>query len=160
MKAFGKTILGSVFPLLFAAQAHAGATNIELNCVSGSGRTKLVASVPGDFAEHKVDFSIDGAKYSWADTVDIEKDSSIDVRGEARKGTFAFDVLAFDIESQQTLQKKYFSLKQTAGTQKIRTTGNGERGTFQATVQGLDPREATEKTSPVVAVKCTYVYEI
>lgn len=143
-----KFLLIPVVALAFSTQAFAGAANAEFQCVSASGRTIVKASVPGDFAEHDVDFSIDGKSLRW--TMD---DSFIQISGELRKQNYKFVVTEADHEARNVVV-----FEAIPGTAKIRATGNGEAGTLRARVYGEDPRNY--QPSKVIEVKCNYSYEI
>lgn len=143
-----KTTLLPLIALVVSGPAFAGASNAYFDCVSASGRTTVKASVPGDFAEHDVEFAIDGKSMRW--TMD---DSVIDISGELRKQNYKFVVTEADHEA-----RKVVVLEAIPGTAKIQSNSNGERGILRAKVYGEDPR--TNQPSKVIEVKCSYSYEI
>ncbi len=143
-----KLLLLPMLALSFSAQAFAGSANAEFECVSASGRTLLKASVPGDYAEHDVDFSIDGKSLRWT-----AEDSVIDISGELQKQNYKFVVTEADHEA-----RKVVIFEAIPGTANIKTTGNGEAGSLRARVYGEDPRN--NQPSKVIEVKCKYRYEI
>ncbi|MFA5137779.1 MAG: hypothetical protein WC728_01010 [Elusimicrobiota bacterium] len=157
-----KKIAAAVLALSFAQSAFAGSTNIELQCVSDSGRTQLTAWIPGDEAEHNVTFTIDGKSLNWFDHIvqtppyPQEKNSNIVVSGRARQGDLKFQLLPKDKEG-----AVLFSFQELAGTQNIKKTYSGERGRLRAKVMGVDPRYAEQGTqSKVIEVLCEYRYEL
>jgi hypothetical protein len=137
--------------LLLSTSAFAGAANIELDCVSDSGRTKVVGNVPGDMAEHEITFTIDGQSVHYVDTAETTPNSTIEVKGDARKQSFAFVISAVDAQP-------VFSFREIPGSGKIQRTPNGEKGSLRAIVQGVDPRDGS--ASKEIEVRCTYRYEI
>lgn len=156
-----KAILSSFCALLVAPSAFAGATNIQLSCVSDSGRTKLEASVPGDFAEHDVAFSIDGKSVRYFDTVNqttgqSESNSAIVMDGTMRARNFKFAVF---VDEGNKFDAQVLKFEALPNTIKLSRNSNGERGSLRAQVQGRDPRNTAEE-SKLIEVKCSYVYEI
>lgn len=148
--------------MLSPMTALAGATNIELNCRSNSGRTTLVASVPGDFAQYETTFTIDGVARSYYDTAEKSQDiylTKIEVQGAAAKGSLAFEVK--EVQTERFGTEFMLKFKQLDNGSGIRRTQNGERGTLRAMIQGLDPRAGdTYLQSKQIEVLCDYVYEI
>lgn len=146
---------------LFSASAFAGATNAQFDCVSDSGRTVLTAGVPGDFAEHWMTLTIDGKAVEYFDTIDQKppyesiKNSEIVVSGDMQKKNYGFVITELGNKS-----AVLFSFKAIAGSIKVKSVPNGERGTLRATIQGIDPRGDGKVVTKSIEVKCSYDYTI
>ena len=159
-----KTMLltfSTVLSTLLGANAFAGAANAVFECSSASGRTKLSASVPGDFAEHVVTFSIDGRKSKYVDAIvqhapyKTVKNSDILINGSMENKNYSFAITAPGNPS-----VVLFTLKAIPSSIKVKQISNGERGSLRAIIQGLDPREESPTVSKEIEVKCDYDYSI
>lgn len=168
-----RSLLKFVIPaisLLISHGALAGATNARLECVSASGKTKVSATFPGDFMESGLILSIENQSNAYADQYLMEAREM----NEGRIYEEYADARLVKIISEDNLRAKtsrlsigvesvegdqaFVALQSIDGTVKLKRTYSGSRGTFSATVQGLDPR--TGGASPVITVKCNYSYEI
>ncbi|MDD0853610.1 hypothetical protein HBN50_10895 [Halobacteriovorax sp. GB3] len=147
-----------LFTLLsLSINSFAGASAAVFNCVSDSGRTKLSASVPGDFEEHEVDLMIDGKAVKYYSLVNqttyqMEENSSVYVLGSLNEKNYHFLVTSKKGE-------KLFTFSAIPSTIKVKSSEYGESGSLKAKLTGVDPR-TDNKLMPEITVSCTYQYEI
>ncbi|WP_413288324.1 hypothetical protein [Bdellovibrio sp. HCB337] len=152
--------LAMALTTLFTTSAFAGATNAIFECVSGSGRTTLTASVPGDFAEHSVTLTIDGKVAEYFDTIEQTppylsiRNSDVAVTGDMQKKDYSF--LITQQESPSAVLLSFTAIPKSI---KVKSVSGGERGSLRAIIQGVDPRDKSLVTKPI-EVKCTYEYTI
>ena len=153
--------------LLMANVARAGSAQANIDCKSSSGKTTVQAIFPGDGPESGVIFSIEDKSVKYMDqsmksflelNQFIDSDYAdaelalIQTRAELRKQKLTISVNAPDTK------QLVFLLEVITGTAKVTKTTNGQRGTFKAKVQGVDPR--TSSPSKLIEVSCAYRYEI
>lgn len=161
-----KIIVALMLSYFGASMAYAGSTNAYFDCVSGSGRTVLKASVPGDHLEHAVNLTIDGEGLQWFEhyVFDGEQDgwqsnSNIAVLGSMKDKNYHFVVFAPGDHAGDS--REVFRFSAIPKTIKVEKTYGGERGTLKAMIHGLDPREEKKgENSPYIQVSCDYAYEI
>ncbi|MGV6810008.1 MAG: hypothetical protein ACWA5U_09040 [bacterium] len=151
--------------MISASNAYAGVANASFDCKSASGRTTVVASVPGDHVEHKVTFAIDGEKLVWKNETfqeppyAMDKNSSIFVLGSMQSKNYHFMVVAPNSDNIEISELLRFSA--VPASINVKKTPNGEKGTLSAIVQGQDPRKAKDgQNSPKIVLDCTYTFEI
>lgn len=156
-----KALLVSSIFLGFSLQAQAGATNIELDCKSSSGRTTLKGNVPGDFAEFGVEFVIDGAKVEYFDRIvqqlpfPTETNAMIEVSDALSRNNKNFGFVVKSQDQSATLLR----FQAVPRSVQFQRTRNGSTAKFNAVVQGMDPRQEGA-TSPEITMSCSYAYEI
>lgn len=158
-------IVASIVMMTMPVIGYAGSANAVFDCKSASGRTALVASVPGDHAEHSVKWTVDGETVEWKDIVlqeppyKSDKNSSIFVLGSMKMNNYHFLVTAPDDGKANPIEVFRFSAMPSSI--QVEKTANGERGTLSAVIGGRDPRaEKNGKASPKIVVSCSYMYEI
>lgn len=147
----------SLIVILSSLSVYAGSANAIFSCQSTSGRTELTASVPGDFAEHNIELSIDGEEVNWYDQInqsnyEVEKNSSVYVLGSLQDKNYHFLVTSNDAQELLTFTAIPSSIK-------VKQTQYGETGTLKAKINGIDPRNTSE-TIPEITLNCSYNYEI
>lgn len=159
MKALIATVLGTAIgTLALSSTALAGVANTEFSCISESGRTQLEASVPGDYLQHDVKFTIDDALVEYFDRTDYEATGKRIVNSKVTMLGNTMDVskdYGFVVSKKGKAMLTFIVVN---GTAKIRHTNLGEKGVMKAKVQGVDPR--TGKASKEITLNCRYRNEI
>lgn len=150
--------------IMSVSSAYAGSANAIFDCKSASGRTTLAAHVPGDQAEHKVTFTVDGEVVEWYDTITQEppykqkKNSNVLVIGSMKAKNYHFVIATADKERNISEVFRFSAMPKSI---KVKKTAGGETGQLSAIVEGKDPREEKDgQISPKIVLDCTYTYEI
>ena len=147
----------TLLALSVSISAQAGSANATFTCESASGRTTLSASVPGDYAEHNVELTIDGKTIDWYSEVNqttytTQENSTVHVLGTLQDKNYHFMIL--NTEGYKTL-----TFSAIPSSIRVKQTEYGETGTLKAIVSGNDPRSLADQT-PEITVDCSYSYEI
>ncbi|WP_372655763.1 hypothetical protein [Halobacteriovorax sp.] len=147
----------TLLALSISISAHAGSANATFTCESASGRTALNASVPGDHAEHNVEFTIDEKTIDWYSEVNqttysMDENSKVYVLGKLEDKNYHFIIT--NTEGYKTL-----TFSAIPSSIKVTQTEYGEKGSLKAVIIGNDPRSFTDQT-PEITVDCSYSYEI
>ena len=132
----------------YSISATAGSTQEIFECRSGSGRTTLYAEVPGDHAEHKMTFSIDGSRTTYIDEYTAGTNSSIEVFGAMWDQPTNFHFIVKDTDGNSV-----FTFLAIPGSIRLKRTVNGRVGTLDAYIVGKVPRKG--RISPTISVSCT-----
>lgn len=148
--------------LLFIGQlAQAGAANVQIDCLSDSGRTSINGHVPGDNSDFALDFTIDGQTLSYFIKYDYpneEKNAEISIYDAIRDGVYSVEVIS--VESNKRLR-----FHAVPGSVKMKKSSWGaKKASFKAKISpwSSDPRKtgydvALEKT---IYVNCSYNYSL
>lgn len=150
-----KIFLLAILSMLTSFGAFAGANNAEINCVSASGRTKVYAYVPGDFAEYKVKFSIDGKVAEYVDTYGEGKNADFTVQDKLENKSYELFVLQRG--------ELVFGMEALAKNLRYSEAGSTRNAEFTAEIspESVDPRAENGKTlNKTIYVSCKFHYSI
>jgi hypothetical protein len=167
--------------LALSASALAGSSQVEIKCQSASGKTKILASVPGDdstaFVTLTLPSKVDATKTistSYLNTLLLEdmklnnEDPTVLFPGYQTAvfsviehpdlGAYSINVLV----QESGFDNSVLTLTAKATTLKIRDRSDSSRqGTFEALLEAVDPRTPNHSASIApIAVSCTYFYSI
>ena len=165
MKYLFKKIMIVTAGVFISVSSYAGSANALFDCKSASGRTVLMASVPGDHAEHLIEWTIDHETVKWKDIIiqkppyNNDKNSSIFVLGSMKMANYHFLVAAPN--GDKAGLRDVFRFSAIPSSINVKKTANGERGKLSAIIVGQDPRaNKNGRVSPKIVVDCAYTYEI
>ncbi|MEK2688772.1 hypothetical protein [Bdellovibrio sp. GT3] len=147
----------------FSSVSYAGAANALLECVSDSGKTKLVADIPGDYSSAAVSINVEGKELHWINSAregEIIYSKPQEQYPNYELATISSVVsISRKVATLQVVDKKYEFNKITLIAYPETIKGKTADATFRATLSTKDPR-AENKYLYDVPVTCKYGYSI
>ncbi|WP_413578732.1 hypothetical protein ACLVWU_09365 [Bdellovibrio sp. HCB290] len=159
-----KSILAIAMAVIsFSSVSYAGSANASLECVSDSGKTKLIADIPGDYSSAAVSVIVEGKELHRINEA-REGEITYSKPQEQYPGYEVAIISSVASISQkvltiQVLDKKYESTQLLLIAQPETVRGNNANATFRATLTTKDPRDGN-KYIRYISVSCKYGYSI
>lgn len=157
----------TLFLIFNATLAFAGASNIDLLCSSGSGRTKIEAYVPGDMTDAILTLKVDNAKVTYLNqeaitTAEINnlpipegKVSEIETLDKIEKKAYSL-LVKTNVDGYSTRALTLIALPDSV---KVKGSTASLNATFKALLTGLDPRTEAGYL-PEITLDCSYSYSL
>jgi|GEM_PF-5536955 len=136
--------------MILTTTSFAGSTNIELDCSSNSGRTKLSGNIPGDEYSYNVSFSIDSNKIVFKNLADL---ASVEAYEALSDGIFSLKLSNYETHEFLSMH----ALPQTVKFKQEGLYGNWS-STFQAKIISTTHPNKNKRWAPVVILNCSASY--